>query len=258
MNIEQIKSPSYMTGRRSMAVDMIVLHSIVGTMEHAIREFKNPLRRASAHYAVDGGRIVQFVDEANTAWHCGTLVPVGWNNNYHTIGIETQGGGSFGEATPETKATTAALVLDIATRRNIPLARTHIKEHGEMPGCNTSCASGLNADEIVALAIQLRDAQTPQPAPIAPAPEPTPVGRPVPVFPMSVTITAPVLRVRTAPSTAAPTARPYPSVGRSVGIPTITVIGRVDGQVIDGNGVWLTTVRGNYVWSAGTSFTKYL
>ncbi|MBR2706402.1 MAG: N-acetylmuramoyl-L-alanine amidase [Mogibacterium sp.] len=38
---------------------------------------------ASAHYGVNGNNIGCYVDESNTAWHCGN-----WGYNLRSIGIE--------------------------------------------------------------------------------------------------------------------------------------------------------------------------
>lgn len=65
-----------------------VMHWIVGELSAADASFRNPNRRASAHYGVgSGGEIHQYVPADYVAWHAGN-----WAANTNYIGIEHAGG----------------------------------------------------------------------------------------------------------------------------------------------------------------------
>lgn len=71
-------------GRQGKKIDKIFVHHMAGNLDLATcaRVFRN--NPASSHYGIDSkGNIGQFVDEANTAWHCGD-----WGYNLRSIGIE--------------------------------------------------------------------------------------------------------------------------------------------------------------------------
>lgn len=97
---EFIQSPNFRKGRTHNAkITAIVIHytaslSIEGTVEW----FKNKTAQVSAHYVVGrDGRVVQMVDEKDTAWHAGHSELEGVKNvNAFSIGIELVGTGDSG------------------------------------------------------------------------------------------------------------------------------------------------------------------
>jgi len=134
-------------------IDMIVLHHNDGTNFDAVPNIWLT-REASAHYQIGPTQIKSCLDESITAWHCGAN---GYDNNSHTIGIEHVNSTLAPDylVDPRTEENSAQLVVDIATRYNIPIDRQHIVKHKEMPGCQTDCCGGLRIDWIVARALQI-------------------------------------------------------------------------------------------------------
>jgi hypothetical protein len=80
-----------------------------------------------------------MVKEADIAWHAGH-----WDTNERSIGIEHEG---YVEQ-PSTYYTeamyqaSADLVIDIANRQGVPLDRSHIIGHYEVPGCSSGYGGG--------------------------------------------------------------------------------------------------------------------
>lgn len=144
---------NYGVGRAGKSVNKIILHWIVGTLESADTTFKNPDRKASAHYGIGDGDIHQYVQEADTAWHASNLTV-----NRESIGIEHEGGWLLSDGktrfkpTDKTHETSAKLVADIAKRYNIPLDRDHILPHNKYS--STQCPGTLDIDRIITLAKQ--------------------------------------------------------------------------------------------------------
>lgn len=65
-------------------------HWTEGGFDGAVATLQNPAREASAHYVIEGTKVAQLVNEANTAWHCGnsfynwrsiSYELVGWTGN---------------------------------------------------------------------------------------------------------------------------------------------------------------------------------
>lgn len=158
-NIQWIgcSSSNYNTGRLGYGVNGVIIHTVVGTMTACDGTFQNPTRQASAHYCVadDGSVIHQYVNENDTAWHCGRYYPDSSNPlaNVNTIGIEHGDNGAPYSPRPDALyVTSAALVRDICTRYGIPMDRTHIRKHLEVSVAITTCPDTLDIDRIVAMA----------------------------------------------------------------------------------------------------------
>jgi N-acetylmuramoyl-L-alanine amidase len=117
---------------RSHAIDRIVIHTTEGSYAGAISWFRsanNPYN-TSAHYVIrsSDGEITQMVAEEDTAYHCRD-----WNTR--AIGIEHEAiSAQASWFTDAMYAESAALVRDIALRQGIPMDRTHIVGHNEVPG----------------------------------------------------------------------------------------------------------------------------
>jgi N-acetylmuramoyl-L-alanine amidase len=97
---EFIPSPNYRTGRANkVRISAIVIHYTTSlTIEATVEWFKNRQSQVSAHYVVGrDGRVVQMVDEKDTAWHSGHSELQGVKNvNAFSIGIELVGTGDSG------------------------------------------------------------------------------------------------------------------------------------------------------------------
>lgn len=69
-----------------------------------------------------------------------------------------------------------------------------------------------------------------------------------------VTITVKTLNVRAQPTTASAGKQANTQDGMLHKGTTITIKGAVTGESVDGNNIWLQTVRDNYIWSGGTNY----
>jgi N-acetylmuramoyl-L-alanine amidase len=111
-------------------VQLIVIHDTEGTYATAIQEFQDPTFAASAHYVVsDAGQITQMVHEHDIAWHAGN-----WDYNTRSIGIEHEGYASGPNwYTPAMYDASAQLIASICSRWGVPMDRTHVIGHFEVP-----------------------------------------------------------------------------------------------------------------------------
>jgi len=105
------------TGRGGKKIDKIFLHHMAGNL--TVKQCGNVFssREASAHYGIQGKNIGQYVDEANTAWHCGN-----WGYNQRSIGIELANDGGAAQnwhVSDQTIATAIELITDICKRNGI-------------------------------------------------------------------------------------------------------------------------------------------
>lgn len=125
-------------GRNGKRIDKIFVHHMAGnlTVEQCGRVFDT--RPASAHYGVNGKKIGCYVDEDNTAWHCGN-----WNYNCRSIGIELANDGgadSNWHVSAQTIKTACVLIADICKRNGIK----ELKYTGDLSGnlcMHSMCAS---------------------------------------------------------------------------------------------------------------------
>src|SRR5258708_2941336 len=133
----------------------IVVHIIVGSLESAGMTFRDPRSSVSAHYGVGkSGRVHQFVEETDTAFHAGTVVEPTWrlidpnvNPNLYTVGIEHEG--QREDMGPDEKVrASAALVQEIAARWKIALDRDHIIMHREIRASKT-CPGSVDMDGLI-------------------------------------------------------------------------------------------------------------
>lgn len=120
---------NFSVGRGGRAIDTIVIHATQGSYAGALSWFREPLARLSAHYVIRAadGEITQQVAEADTAFHVR-----GWNRS--AIGIEHEFDPDHGVGyTDALYRSSAALVCAITRRYRIPVDRTHIRGHSELP-----------------------------------------------------------------------------------------------------------------------------
>lgn len=104
-------------GRGGKKVDKIFVHHMAGNL--TVKQCGNVFRNnaASAHYGVNGKNIGCYVDEADTAWHCGNF-----SYNLRSIGIELandQGASGKWHVSNNTIETTIQLIADICKRNGI-------------------------------------------------------------------------------------------------------------------------------------------
>jgi N-acetyl-anhydromuramyl-L-alanine amidase AmpD len=106
--------------RHNTIVDTLVLHTTEGgTIESATDWWDRDDVIASAHYVIDGKRIVQVVPEGDCAFHAGSRVV-----NRRSIGIEVVGRSNDRTLwTPEIMAQLVALSAEIVKRHEIPILR---------------------------------------------------------------------------------------------------------------------------------------
>jgi hypothetical protein len=114
-------------------VQMIIIHDTEGSYATAIQDFQDPTWAASAHYVVsDHGDITQMVREKDIAWHAGN-----WDYNTRAIGIEHEGYAwiccYYTDAMYDASARLAA---SICSRWGVPMDRTHVIGHNEVPDPN--------------------------------------------------------------------------------------------------------------------------
>ena len=126
---------NYWEGRDGASIDYIVIHYTDISYARTLRAFNIRASDVSAHYVIRGdGHIAQLVFEADTAWHSGSA----WFNR-HSIGIELE----LDHITnpvfrPEQYYAAAALVCVISARQGVPLDRSHVVGHNEVPGSTHS------------------------------------------------------------------------------------------------------------------------
>jgi N-acetyl-anhydromuramyl-L-alanine amidase AmpD len=131
-------------------VNEIVIHDTEGGWDASVATLQNDSGK-SVHYIVDadGSRVGQFVPEDYTAWHAGNYYV-----NQRSVGIEHVGyaANASGYKTALYQKS-AALVKSIRSRWTVPLDRSHIFGHYQVPNGNKiaqsspPCADLLNTCE---------------------------------------------------------------------------------------------------------------
>lgn len=115
---------------RSQPITTIVVHHAATTNFDAMPGVW-ATREASAHYGIgQTGQIRAYIDEDNTAWHCG-------NGNPYSIGIEctnTSGDPNWGVSDATVDAL-VSLIQEIQSRRG----KLQIVGHRDVPGNSTMC-----------------------------------------------------------------------------------------------------------------------
>ena len=116
-------------------IDKIIVHVTQGSWSGAISWFQDSRAQASAHYTVrsSDGSIGQSVREKDIAWHAGN-----WPYNQTSIGIEHEGYVSDPKwFTDAMYRSSAKLSAYLAKKYGIPIDRSHIIGHVEVPYPNT-------------------------------------------------------------------------------------------------------------------------
>jgi hypothetical protein len=147
-----------------VAIDRIVLHTMVGTWQGAASRFDNSASQVSAHYGVkyDGG-LIAWLEEYNTAYHAGSYAM-----NQRSIGIEHEDMGNYNSPRPDVLySMSAKLVADICKFYSIPSDSTHIIRHQNVLGASTACPDSLDTDRIIREASAILNGSTPTTDPCA-------------------------------------------------------------------------------------------
>lgn len=111
-------------------VDRVIIHTVNGSKQSAIQWFQDPTSRVSTHYIVGfDGSVTQMVTEKDVAYGAGN-----WVYNLRAIQIEHEGSQFHPELlTPIQYQVSAQLTRTICDKYSIPLDRSHIIGHAEVP-----------------------------------------------------------------------------------------------------------------------------
>ena len=242
MNIVNISSPNFTSGRKGFTPTGIVIHIMEGSLAGTDSWFKNPASQVSAHYGIGkAGEVHQYVKETDTAWHAGRVSAPSWkliktsggafiNPNYYTIGIEHE----ESEWTDAMYNASSEMIKAISSRWNISLDRDHVIGHHEIYSVKTCPGHKVDLNKLVALA-----GGNPLP------PNPSPNGITKTLQKGKVTTIA-NLNMRKEPnSNQAPLVQAAP--GLQLAFDGFTL----QGQSINGNSKWYFTDEGNWFWSGG-------
>lgn len=219
--------------------EAIVIHIICGSLESATAQFADPQSQVSAHYAVGrDGRVLQFVEEEDTAFHAGIIVSPTWkgikgglNPNLYTVGIEHEGQPTDDWTQPQYQAS-AELVAEIAARWHIPLDADHIVLHREIRASKTCPGEKFDRAALIRYAAQV--------PPAAPDGFIEMVG--------NVTVAG---RANLREGTPSTTARIVQVLDAGA---SVTVAGFTDtGERVNGNACWYRTPEGDCLWAGATS-----
>ncbi|MSP59157.1 MAG: N-acetylmuramoyl-L-alanine amidase [Myxococcales bacterium] len=132
------------------AVNTIVIHDTEGGWAASVATLQFD-KGKSVHYIIDGdgSRVGQFLHEGDTAWHAGN-----WCYNKRSIGIEHVGVAADPKGySPSLYQVSVKLVKNIRTRWNVPLDRTHIIGHYQIPDgtkiaeCSAPCSDHISKCE---------------------------------------------------------------------------------------------------------------
>ncbi len=224
---------NFRKGRHGFEPRAIVIHIIVSSLESAGLTFRDPRSCVSAHYGVGkSGRVHQFVEETDTAFHAGTVVEPTWrlidpniNPNLYTVGIEHEGQPQDTWPDEQFRAS-AALVREIAGRWTIALDRDHIIMHREIRA-SKACPGPVDMDRLI------REAA----CSLVPAVNNTRRIRAA----MKVNVR------RGSPSTSAAIASVI-AAGSEFEAARFTV----SGELVNGNPCWYETPAHDYVWAGAT------
>ena len=125
---------NYTNANRGPAqIDKIVVHVAQGSYSGTLGYFNDPGTCCSAHYTVSGsGAVGQSVSEQDIAYHAGW-----WATNKTSIGIEHAGYvGNPSSFTDAMYRSSAKLTAYAAKKYGVPLDRSHIIGHHQVPGCD--------------------------------------------------------------------------------------------------------------------------
>ena len=218
-----------------LQIEAVVIHVIDGSQKACDETFLSRTLdfKRSAHYSVGrDGTIHQYVDEQDTAFHCGIVDRPTWsglkrgptgaiiNPNFYTIGIEHEGRADD-PWPPEMYAASAALLADIASRYPAlrPLSRRNVVMHREIRASKTCPGSQADLARLILAA-----------------------GGPPVEDPLVVRTRTRVNVRRGHPSSMAPVVRVIPA-GE-----LINVVATVTGEKVNGVSVWYQNIDDDFIW----------
>ena len=146
--VDRMPIPASNFARVRVAIDKIVLHTMVGWISEADAHFRDPSSGVSAHFGVRvDGTLWQWVEVWETAYHAGD-----WNVNLESVGIEHEDAGNYEDPRPDVLyARSSALVAQLCTEHAIPCARgtggPGIYDHRQITA--TACPDALDTDRII-------------------------------------------------------------------------------------------------------------
>jgi N-acetyl-anhydromuramyl-L-alanine amidase AmpD len=130
---------------RDMKVNYIVIHDTEGSYNSAISHFQDTHSYVSAHYVIrsSDGDVTQMLPTSYVGWHAGD-----WYMNMHSIGIEHEGVAAAGASwyTEAMYRSSANLVKYLAKKYDIPLDRSHIIGHDNIPSLNDARMKTMHWD----------------------------------------------------------------------------------------------------------------
>jgi N-acetyl-anhydromuramyl-L-alanine amidase AmpD len=227
--------PGRANGHRPEA---IVIHIMEGTLGGTDSWFGDPKSSVSAHYGIgQDGTIHQYVKEADTAFHAGTVDKPSWpqikagvNPNHYTIGIEHEGRDDIAWPWPPPMLEASRqLVREIAARWGFPVDAANVVTHHSIRHGKTCPGRNFKIAEYLA---GLGAAAAP------PAPPAAWTGGAVRAL-----VNA---NLRRAASSASE------RVGGVLANATFEATGVLDGQAVQGNGRWFVDAEGRHLWAGAT------
>lgn len=160
--IIQKPSPNFVKGRGDQKIEAIVLHIMDGSLAGTDDWFSRTISQVSSHYGIGlNGEVHQYVQDEDTAWHAGKIVPPaswkllknGINPNTYTIGIEHEGHDLLNAPVEQLNAS-VALIRSLCAKWGIPVDRDHIVGHYQIKVTKPNCPATDKSiiDRIIALA----------------------------------------------------------------------------------------------------------
>lgn len=232
---------NFRTGRPSgHRPEAIVIHIMDGSLTGTDSWFNDRRSGVSAHYGVGkNGAVHQYVKEADTAFHAGTVVRPTWkllkpgvNPNFYTIGIEHEGVGTNANAWPQAmRDASLALAAEIARRWNIPIDHDHIIPHKAIRASKPDCP-GRGIDLAQYIADLGGQAVT---------------GPPAPERPVSLTV-----RLMRTANLRAEAGTHGPAPRQLLAGDSFSAVAVATGEPVSGNPNWFRNAAREYLW-AGTT-----
>ena len=122
-------------------------------LDNIIREFSYQNRAAATHFITGKtGNIIQMVDLADIAYHCGASRPA---TNINSIGVEMEG--AVGESVPDALyEATALLIARVHQISGMPLDKEHILQHFEiLPREKVDAGKNVSKTRLINLAKEI-------------------------------------------------------------------------------------------------------
>jgi N-acetyl-anhydromuramyl-L-alanine amidase AmpD len=127
-----------------LQIDYIVIHDTEGSWDTALQLVQDPTY-LGWHYTVrsSDGHIAAHMDPKDVGWHAGN-----WYVNMHSIGVEHEGFAAQGATwyTESLYESSAALVRHLAHEYDVPIDRSHIIGHDQVPGITPANVAGMHWD----------------------------------------------------------------------------------------------------------------